>query len=549
MTSRKHAILSLLSLIAAASNVGWAKSVYVINDTNARTLQAYKIEGANLTWQTGYTCYSQVSGGAVGVALDESEYGPFLFVTFEDDNKIELVNAKSMQYVDTVMAPEAGDLAGVVVDIGKRKVYVIDRGEKNLYIYSWDAGTMELTLDFPDPYYVELQDCFEGYGLALDEGNGRLYVGDNTAIVKYYDTSTWSKLGEFGISHKAIGIALDVENQFVYTGSAWMGGDTDLSQYNLIGATEETVDVGSPVLGIAVDEDTSLVYLTTYGSGLSPDRLMIYNSALVKQPWESGAIGNPAGVCVPKGNVLYKPPFPSLTLVKDDNDVNCVYPYNFIDENYLVYHISYDANGYSGGGGVITDHLPFEVDYHSSDPCGVYDPCLHTVSWDIGGISPSDSNTFEIITEVACSARPGSTIHNICEIENDEYYSVAVVDTNVCCYGGNIIYVDKDANGCNNGTSWDDAYTVLQDAFDQAGSCGGIIDIWVAEGIYKPVWRTDASGAYKDYSFDLIEDVGLFGHSRVTSRAQASVISPMPTMRQFSMVKSVRITMRRSSIS
>ncbi len=113
MTSCKHTILSLLWIIAAASNAGWAKSLYVINDTEALTLQAYKIEGANLLWQVEYTCVSQVSVGAVGVALDESEYGTFLFVTFEDENKIELVNAELMEYVGTVTAPQAYNLAGI----------------------------------------------------------------------------------------------------------------------------------------------------------------------------------------------------------------------------------------------------------------------------------------------------------------------------------------------------------------------------------------------------------------------------------------------------
>ena len=46
-----------------------------------------------------------------------------------------------------------------------------------------------------------------------------------------------------------------------------------------------------------------------------------------------------------------------------------------------------------------------------------------------------------------------------------------------------IIYVDKDATGSDNGKSWTNAYTDLQDAIAAAlfGS-----QIWVAEGIYKP---------------------------------------------------------------
>ena len=242
-------------------------------------------------------------------------------------------------------------------------MYVIDRGENNLYIYSWDAVTRELTLDLPAPYYVELQDCHEGYGLALDEENGRLYVGDNTMTVKYYSTNDWAKLGEFTLGDYAVGIAIDVANQYVYTGSAQLHSGTWLTKYDLSSDEESWVDVGSCVLGIAVDEDTSLVYLTTYEGGLSPDKLMIYNSALVKQPWESGDIGNPAGLCVPKGDVSYKED--RFLLSKIDDVVDCVSP---TDE--FTYSIGYGANGYADTGVVITDYLPLEVTYVSSSPVG-----------------------------------------------------------------------------------------------------------------------------------------------------------------------------------
>ncbi|MCP4260916.1 MAG: hypothetical protein GY774_25910 [Planctomycetes bacterium] len=48
---------------------------------------------------------------------------------------------------------------------------------------------------------------------------------------------------------------------------------------------------------------------------------------------------------------------------------------------------------------------------------------------------------------------------------------------------GGIIYVDADAGGVNNGSSWADAYNFLQDALivAEAGD-----EIWVAQGIYKP---------------------------------------------------------------
>ena len=502
MGSHKRTIVSLLSVIALASNMGWAKSLYVINDTAALTLQAYKIRGTSLSWQQDYTCLS-ADWGAVGIAIDESEYGAFLFVTFEDTNKIELVNAKSMQYVDTVTAPQATNLAGVAVDASSGRVYVIYRGTKRLYVYSWDARRQELTLALPAPYYVELDDCYEGFGLALDEANERLYVGDNTSTVKYYDTSDWSKLGQFVLTYPVVGIAIDVARQFVYTGSSQFGYSTNLTKYDLGRGIESTVDVGSYVLGIAVDQETGLVYVTTYEGLANSDRLIIYNSDLVKQPWESGDIGNPAGVCVPVGDVSYKPDV--FVLSKVDNVVDCMSP---LDQ--FTYSISYSANGCADTGVLIIDYLPFEVDYISCTGGGVYSGPTHTVTWVLGDLAGGESGTLQIMVGVNYFARPGMTIVNAVEMEGDTYYSNRTKDTEICCwYTGEIIYVDEDATGFENGRSWDDAYTDLQDALAHVRTCpGAVTAIWVAAGTYKPTQSPGETSA----TFELIDGVDMYGH-------------------------------------
>ncbi|MHC4086950.1 MAG: choice-of-anchor Q domain-containing protein, partial [Planctomycetota bacterium] len=49
-----------------------------------------------------------------------------------------------------------------------------------------------------------------------------------------------------------------------------------------------------------------------------------------------------------------------------------------------------------------------------------------------------------------------------------------------------ILYVDNDAPGSNDGSSWINAYNCLQDALIPADPTGGPVEIRVAEGIYKP---------------------------------------------------------------
>ncbi len=75
-----------------------------------------------------------------------------------------------------------------------------------------------------------------------------------------------------------------------------------------------------------------------------------------------------------------------------------------------------------------------------------------------------------------------------------------------------IIYVDQNAAGANNGTSWDDAFTELHQAL-AAASYGD--EIWVAQGVYRPVEVIDLNGSGgvdpREAVFFLPNGVALYG--------------------------------------
>ena len=51
---------------------------------------------------------------------------------------------------------------------------------------------------------------------------------------------------------------------------------------------------------------------------------------------------------------------------------------------------------------------------------------------------------------------------------------------------GKVIYVDVNATGLNDGSSWTEAYKYLQDALADANSSAKPVEICVAQGIYRP---------------------------------------------------------------
>ena len=100
---------------------------------------------------------------------------------------------------------------------------------------------------------------------------------------------------------------------------------------------------------------------------------------------------------------------------------------------------------------------------------------------------------------------------------------------------GKIIYIDDDATGANDGSSWENAYIYLQDALADAEAEEKPVEIRVAQGIYKPdlgVYQIQGDNRFWHSTFFLINDVALSG-------GYAGVNEPDPNERNVELYESI----------
>jgi len=77
------------------------------------------------------------------------------------------------------------------------------------------------------------------------------------------------------------------------------------------------------------------------------------------------------------------------------------------------------------------------------------------------------------------------------------------------CPQNNILYVNISASGNNDGASWSNAYTDLQDALNS--SCSNVAEIWVAQGIYYPDEGIGITDNDRNAIFQLKNGVAIYG--------------------------------------
>ncbi len=420
-------LANLLGVMVAGQGASAAvKSLYVVSN-HSNTFDSYVINAnGTVTWQA--THGPTALGALAGVAIDESS--TTLFMTSEVSGSVEIVDATTMGGLGTVPTG-GGDLAGIEADDTANIVYTIDRNTNVLYAFDWVAGpnTLIMRAGFPKNLGT-----ITGWGMALDEINGVLYIVDSsTSSVRGYDTTTWAEVWSHAPTQDPMDVAVDRARGKLYTtlpdgGCAWgPSGGTGIVQIDIATKAEVFQSVGYGTMGVAVDEVFGYVYYTT---GCGTDNLEAYDPSDGSQVDTHQGIGNsPAGLVIPQTAVTYNP----LHLAKDDGlGGQCVDAGDTI-----TYTISYDnlGNNAAVSNVVIVDTLPVEVTYVSNTGGGVYNAGPpETVTWNIGPLAANDAGGSVTVTvTVNAGVTPGSTITDVVSIDSNETgQAFADAETDVC---------------------------------------------------------------------------------------------------------------------
>lgn len=439
--------LAVCVLAVAFAGTAEAKSAYLVSSHSSEQFDAWNINpDGTITYQTTHslTCTNDPAG--IGVyewfgpdgAWDTADDIRAMFITSEFRVGFGIVDGTTLTEVGCVTAGLPDDLGGTDVDTpdpvtGDAHIFSMYRGTDDLYVFDWDASAMSATNRAGSP--IQLPNCSGGVGLRMDQLAGVLYVADTFAgMVRGYTLDltamTAAEVMSYNPSAGPVDVAVDRIRGKLYTGApdggcAWGtgGASYDLSIYDLATQTEQVLNIGRGIMGIAVDEVTGYVYLT---HGCYTDTASVWDPSTGTMIQETARLGAPAGIAI--GNISYG----LLNLSKDDGlGGSCV------DAGAsITYDICYDnIRNASGVTGVyLVDDLPANASFDSATDGGAYDSGAHAVTWALGNLVAGDvGDCVQLTVQVDSGAAPLSMVNNYATIDSDQTSVTTVVaQTEVC---------------------------------------------------------------------------------------------------------------------
>jgi len=265
-------------------------------------LKAYIVFGDQLilaeTWQV-----PSRQGGAVGLAVDQANER--LFMSFEqgsvvdddddfDDgqstgggtdtpsNIIDVFSARDGSYITQIVLPGTTNLAGMVVHQSRGHLYVVDRGDKDVFVFDVNANFTLI-----DHWILPT-----GQGAwGIDLHNDILYTTDTdplyTHYVRWYDIDTHQELGSYDFAEEVTGIVVMADRQtpsngpLIYTTSydGFIGSYDKIQRYAIGAGAYTSAVVGKHTAGISANPELDIVYVSHAGTLFTDPLLKVIDVA------------------------------------------------------------------------------------------------------------------------------------------------------------------------------------------------------------------------------------------------------------------------------
>jgi uncharacterized repeat protein (TIGR01451 family) len=428
---KKHILGGLLGILILLFSRGvTAKPLYVIGETlfsiesNIKTYDVFL--NGSIEYVTENMIYARCKGPS---DLAFTPDGRYMFTASGGSAWIQVVDTVTMTVGNEAhVSGTQEDFSGVAFDSQRELVYSVDLGQDQLYVHQWDRANASLTL--AENGRITLPGT-STHDIALDLTNDLLFVSNGTNQIHVYNLGDWSlnriiDLGYVeGWPNNVERIDLDERNQVLYAGTQ-VSGDPYLLQYDLLSTAKRTQKIrdDASVVGIAVDDSSSLVYVATlkpfYSEG--SNQIHVFNGELhaIDQEQINGYI---AGLGLPVEGISSSPLTVSKRIVTGTELIDGVHYARGGDV--ITYEICFENRSPGPVGNVqVVDVLPVRVDYLGADLFGgegdmaaFYNPnhdnpVLHTYEISMEVLAPNSLRCALITVRLKDDLESGFTVLN-----------------------------------------------------------------------------------------------------------------------------------------
>jgi subtilisin family serine protease len=418
--------------------------------------------------------------------------------------------------------------AGICINYGSPAITncLFKENDVNCYIYAksfTDVGGSAIRNNFGNPTITECNFTENSCGT-----RGAIYsYGGKPTIVDSNFSDNYSERGG-GAIYLYYGSAPTIKD-CVFTGnSSNIGGavypmyasQPDILNCMFVGNKSLVGGGGGFYAGLSVCDVNNCIFIdndaNTWGGGLCnmTGTTTITNCLLFgNDANDGGAIHNHDSAVVTINN---------CTLAQNTaNKGGGIYNHSFNQSSHTVVSASncilWDNDATTAGDEIYNQmYSVMKVGYSDVEGSGGSDNWDSNLGTDLGGnidadpnfVNP-DANDFHLNPGSPCidEGDPNGDYDGQKDIDGEVRVFNGRVDIGADEFVINTWYVDADASGGNDGSSWANAYNDLQDALDAASSGD---EIWVAQGTYKPSQTIDPNDC-RSATFQLINDVGLYG--------------------------------------